>query len=103
MIVEHALLPVTPGTEDAFEASMTAALPLIEAAPGCGGARVRRQVEDPSTYLLLVCWESLEAHQAFRDSPLFDAWRELTHPFYMQRPSVTHFAEPLGRPEPYDE
>ena len=81
---------------------MTAALPIIEAAPGCHGAVVRRQVEDPSTYLLLVRWESLEAHQAFRDSPLFDAWRDLTHPFYTRRPSVTHFAEPLERPVPFD-
>ncbi len=81
---------------------MIAALPLIESAPGCHGAEVRRQVEDPSTYLLLVRWESLAAHQAFRDSPLFDAWRGLTHIFYTRRPAVTHLEEPLERPAPFD-
>ena len=48
MITEHALLPVTAGREREFEDSMREALPIIESAPGCHGAEVRAQVEDPS-------------------------------------------------------
>ena len=95
MIVEHALLSVTPGREAAFEASMATALPIIESAPGCHGAQVRRQHEDPSTYLLLVQWTSVEDHFAFRATPLFEQWRERTHPFYAAAPTVTHFNEPI--------
>lgn len=95
MIVEHALLHVTSGREEEFEASLPLALPLIESAPGCHGAQVRRQVEDRSTYLLLVNWVSVEAHMAFRDSDLFGPWRELTHAFYAGRPVVTHFESPV--------
>jgi quinol monooxygenase YgiN len=58
---------------------------------------VRRQEEDPSAYLLLVRWSSLAAHMAFRETPLFAKWRELTHPFYVNAPSVTHFHDPLER------
>ncbi|MGA2431971.1 MAG: antibiotic biosynthesis monooxygenase family protein [Acidimicrobiales bacterium] len=96
MIVEHALLPVIPGQEDAFEASMREALPLITSAPKCHGAEVRRQVEDPSIYLLLVRWESVEAHGEFRNSELFTRWKALTHHFYSTPADVTHFQEPLG-------
>jgi heme-degrading monooxygenase HmoA len=97
MIVEHAWLAVTPGREEDFAASITAALPVIESAPGCRGAEVRRQIEDPSTFLLLVRWTSVEAHVAFRASELFETWRSQTHPFYASPATVTHFADPLER------
>jgi heme-degrading monooxygenase HmoA len=93
MITEHAWLPVTPGQEDDFVASITSALPLINAAPGCHGAVVHRQIEDPSTFLLVVRWSSVEDHMSFRASDDFAHWRSLTHPFYSEPASVTHFAE----------
>jgi heme-degrading monooxygenase HmoA len=95
MMLEHALLSVTPGREEEFEASMREALPVITSAHDCFGAEVRRQHEDPSVYLLLVRWSSVEAHMAFRDTDLFEQWRQLTHPFYSEKPTVTHFHDPL--------
>jgi|SRR5580658_5742734 heme-degrading monooxygenase HmoA len=95
MMLEHALLHIKVGEEDAFEASMRKARPIIELAEGCEGAEVRRQAEDDSVYLLLVRWTSIEAHMAFRETELFVSWRELTHHFYSEPPSVTHFHEPL--------
>ena len=96
MIVEHALLSVTPGREEEFEASMLRAIPIISSAPDCFGAEVRRQYEDPSIFLLLVRWSSVQAHMAFRETELFEQWRQLTHPFYSEKPKVTHFKEPLA-------
>lgn len=96
MILEHALLAISPGLEDAFQASMLQALPLIISAPGCHGAEVRRQVEDSSIYLLLVRWESLEAHSSFRTTELFAQWKALTHHFYTTPAHVTHFLEPIA-------
>ena len=97
MILEHAWLPVTPGREAQFEASTRLALPIIESAPDCLGAELRRQEENGSIYLLLVRWTSIEAHMAFRQSPLFEQWRSLTHPFYCEPATVTHFHDPLDR------
>lgn len=97
MIIEHALLRVTPGREADYEASVARALPIIESAPNCHGAEVRRQIEDPSVFLLTVRWTSVDAHLAFRASPLFEQWRELTHPFFSEPALVTHFNEPLSR------
>lgn len=95
MVLEHALLRLTPGAETDFESSLADALAIIESAVGCFGAEVRRQIEDPTTYLLLVRWSSLEAHLAFRETELFTRWRALTAPHYVQLPTVTHFSEPL--------
>jgi heme-degrading monooxygenase HmoA len=97
VILEHALLQVAPGLEEDFEDSLRLALPVIESAEGCWGAEVRRQAEDPSIYLLLVRWTSIDAHLAFRDTDLFEQWRSLTHHFRDQPFSVTHFNEPVER------
>jgi heme-degrading monooxygenase HmoA len=97
MMLEHALLKVRAGQEQEFERSMAEALPLIESAPDCHGAEVRRQDEDGSVYLLLVRWTSVPAHLQFRATPLFEQWRALTHHFYVDPPSVTHFHDPLAR------
>jgi heme-degrading monooxygenase HmoA len=96
MMLEHALLVVSAGREAEFEQSMAQAMPIIESAPDCHGAEVRRQDENGSVYLLLVHWSSVETHMAFRQTPLFEQWRQLTHPFYSEPPTVTHFHEPLA-------
>lgn len=97
MIVEHAPLTISAGKEEEFEESIRSALPIIESAPGCHGAEVRREVERPDHYLLLVQWETVEDHMVFRSSPAFETWRALTHPFYATPPEVTHFSEALSR------
>jgi len=96
MMLEHALLHVSAGREQEFERSMAEALPIIESAPTVTGARFDARPRR-SIYLLLVRWSSVEAHLAFRRSELFERWRLLTHHFYSETPSVTHFHDPLAR------
>lgn len=94
-ILEHAILPVRPGLEADFEAAMRQALPIIRRQPGCRSAEVSRCVEQPSAYLLLAVWDSVEAHEeGFRLSADYQQWRALLHHFYDPFPTVRHF-EPL--------
>lgn len=94
-VLEHALLPVAPERAAAFEAAFATARPLIEASPGFRGVRLTRCVEQPGTYLLLVGWESVEAHtEGFRGSAAYEQWRTLLHHFYDPMPVVEHFTEP---------
>lgn len=97
MMLEHVVVAVTPGSEEQFEASAREALPILDSAEGCFGGEFRRQEEDRSLYLLLIRWASIEAHMAWRETEDFQRWRALTHPFYVERPVVTHFHEPLAR------
>ena len=93
MILEHAILPVTSGQEEEFERAFAVARPLIEATPGFLGLTLSRGIESPSRYLLLVEWESVDAHQVgFRGSDRYPAWRDLLHHFYDQFPTVEHFS-----------
>jgi heme-degrading monooxygenase HmoA len=94
MIREHAVLPVIPGQEQAFEAALREALPLIAGSPGFLRLSVSRGIESPGSYLLLVEWDSLAAHiEGFRGSPAYQRWRDLLHHFYDPFPDVQHFAE----------
>jgi heme-degrading monooxygenase HmoA len=92
MITEHALLPVISGQEEQFEAAFDRARAIIASMPGFISLSLSRSVESPSTYLLLVQWESLEDHTlGFRGSPQYQQWRELLHKFYEPFPLVEHY------------
>ncbi|MEJ7585345.1 MAG: antibiotic biosynthesis monooxygenase [Acidimicrobiales bacterium] len=92
MILEHAVLDVIPGREDAFEAAFTAARPIIGAAAGFRSLRLERCVERPGRYLLLVEWDRLEDHTVgFRQSNDYQRWRALLHHFYDPFPTVEHY------------
>lgn len=92
MITEHALLPVTPGQEDDFESAFAVARPIIARAKGCRSVSLSRSIESPSSYLLLVEWESVEDHMVgFRESEDFQEWRSLLHHFYATPAVVEHF------------
>lgn len=96
MILEHALLSVRPGQEQAFEAAFAQALPIISGMSGCGEVTVSRCVERPGTYLLLVQWRRVEDHtQGFRGSPQYQDWKRLLHSFYDPFPLVEHY-EPVN-------
>lgn len=98
MILEAAVLPVIAGQEAAFEAAFREASPIVASMPGYLGHELQRCIEAPSRYLLLVRWETLEAHTVgFRSSPEYQRWRALLHHFYDPFPVVEHFeAVPLG-------
>ena len=95
VILEHAILPVTPGREADFEAAFAEATPIIAGhARASSTCSLSRSIETPNEYLLLVHWESVEAHAiGFRGSPEYGRWRELLHGFYDPFPVVEHFAE----------
>jgi heme-degrading monooxygenase HmoA len=92
MILESALLDVKPGQEAAFETAIAEARPLIAATPGFRSIAVRRCLETPNRYLLLVEWERLEDHTVgFRKSERYETWRALLHHFYDPFPTVEHY------------
>ena len=92
MIIEHALLPVKPGQEAAFERAFVEARQIIAGMPGFQGLTLSRGLERPDTYLLLVQWNRLEDHtEGFRGSPAYEDWRAMLHPFYDPFPVVEDY------------
>jgi heme-degrading monooxygenase HmoA len=85
------------GQAGAFETTMRAALPLIAATPGFLGIEVRPCVETPGKYLLLVRWETVDAHtEGFRQSDRYAEWKRRLHHFYEPFPLVKHYGEPVA-------
>ena len=94
MVLEHALLDVISGLEVEFEEAFSRAREIISKSPGFISLKIVRGIERPSSYLLLVEWESLEDHTiGFRQSARYAEWRELLHHFYDPFPVVEHFLE----------
>jgi heme-degrading monooxygenase HmoA len=92
MIVELALISITPGREAEFERVFPTAIALLAKSPGCLAHELRRSLETPSRYALRVEWTSLEDHTiGFRQSPAFAQWRALIGPLFAAPPVVEHF------------
>ena len=73
---------------------MREGLAYIAATPGFRSARVTRGVESPSRFVLLIEWDSLEAHTVgFRESENFARWRSVVGPFFDGAPRVEHFGD----------
>lgn len=92
-ILELALLDVTPTRELEFESAFRQAETIIASMPGYISHELRRCIEKPSRYVLLVHWETLKAHtEGFRGSADYQHWKELLHQFYDPFPTVEHYA-----------
>ncbi|MFA5884089.1 MAG: antibiotic biosynthesis monooxygenase [Acidimicrobiia bacterium] len=101
MILELAILDVRPGTTEAFEAAFAEAKSIISAMPGFDHLELRRGLELPDRYVLLVGWDRLEDHtEGFRGSPEYDRWRALLHEFYDPFPTVEHYEAVVAVPRP---
>lgn len=99
MILEAAPLCVKPGEAQAFEAAFREAQGIIASMPGYRSHELQRCLEREGQYLLLVRWDSVEAHeQGFRKSPGYQEWRRLLHHFYDPFPTVLHYEPVAGVP-----
>jgi heme-degrading monooxygenase HmoA len=92
-----AILNVRESAGDAFESAFCEASAIIASMPGYLSHELRRCVERPGRYLLLVHWRALEDHTVgFRQSAEYQHWRTLLHHFYDPFPTVEHYEEPLA-------
>jgi heme-degrading monooxygenase HmoA len=92
MILEAARLDVRPGLETEFETAFAEARKIIAAQKGFISLDLKRCIETPNRYLLLVEWQSLEDHtKGFRGSDDYQRWRTLLHHFYDPFPEVEHY------------
>jgi len=92
LIVEVALLDVKPGLSTEFETAFAQAQSIISGMSGYISHELKRCIENPDRYLLLVNWVSLEDHTVgFRQSTEYAQWKALLHHFYDPFPRVEHY------------
>ena len=94
MVLEVALIDVHPGQEDEFAAAYRLGHPILAGTPGCRSVRMTRGIESASRFVLLVEWDTVEAHnENFRGTERFEKWRGHIGPFFAQPPLVEHFTD----------
>lgn len=94
MVLEVAEIKITPGQEDAFKEAYRTARTFVEVSPGLRSMRMTQGVENPGRFVLLIEWDSVEAHeQGFRETDRFPKWREAISPFFAAPPFVEHVAD----------
>lgn len=93
MVEEIFIMEVAPGTEAAFEADFKRVVTLFEQANvGYHGASLKRCVEQPNKFMVLVKWSSLEEHtEKFKNKPEFDQMKAILGPHYLTVPNFQHY------------
>ncbi len=97
MILEVAVLDVLPGHESEFQDAFADAERIIRSMKGYVNHELKRCIEKPSRFILLVNWQRLEDHtEGFRKSPQYEDWKALLHHFYDPFPEVEHYRDVLN-------
>ncbi len=92
MILEVAILDVKPGLQSQFEAAFKEAQAIIASMKGYVSHELKKCLENPQRYILLVNWLTLNDHTVgFRESREYQKWRALLHHFYDPFPTVEHY------------
>ncbi|MES2454639.1 MAG: antibiotic biosynthesis monooxygenase [Bacteroidota bacterium] len=92
MIFEVATLFIKSGLERQFEADFKIAGQYISSIDGYIRHTLQKCLEQDHKYILLVEWETIEAHNVgFRQSAVYLKWKELLHHYYDPFPVVEHY------------
>ena len=93
MILEVAILNVRKGKGFEFETAFAEAREIIAVSEGYISHELQKCLEVENQYILLVKWQSLEAHtEGFRGSAGYQKWKEMLHHFYDPFPTVLHYS-----------
>ena len=91
MLLERAELVVKPGVEEEFAAAMTTeGTRMLLSVAGVKSVDLGRGVENPEKFMLLVEWESMDAHGKFASHPVYPDFRKLMGG-YLQTGAMEHF------------
>lgn len=92
MILETAILTIKPNMHQEFEDAFKKASTVITSVPGYISHDLQRCIEIENQYLLLVKWQTLEAHTiGFSQSEQLHTWKKLLYHFYDSTPTIKHY------------
>ena len=91
MVYENAIFHVTPEKAASFIAAVEENGSVFPRWRGCAWVRLLHCIEVPDRFILVICWDSVEAHMAFRAAPEFEAWREATADYREVPVDMTHY------------
>ena len=97
MIQEIVIQQVQPEKRDEYMEVFGAFLKQANYA-GSHGIRFFASIEDPGRVILVIDWDSVEAHTRIRGTPTYNAMRELTGKYQTAKSDGGHFLRHEVRP-----
>jgi heme-degrading monooxygenase HmoA len=98
MILEIADFRIQPGRQAEFDTAIEHGVRTWIAT--ADGYRSHRVVKGIERYVLMIWWDTLEAHTVgFRGGDRFPKWRAIVGPFFAAPPLVQHF-DVVGTEQP---
>lgn len=97
MVIERAELPIQEGKEEEFQAKLAEVMPHMQVEGGPHAIQVGRGIEDPTTFILVVTWDSPEHHGTFAQTDDFAKFAEVARGYCRDKPRMEHF-DPAGQP-----
>ncbi len=99
MITEIADITVLADKQEEFADAVREGVAIVADTPGFLRARLTRSIETPTRFVLIIDWETVEAHTVtFRESERFAQWRAIVGPFFDGAPHVEHVTELVSQP-----
>ena len=99
MVTEIADFTILAESQEQFADAVREGLKFAAETPGFRNARLTRSIETPTRFVLLIEWDSVEAHTVgFRESENFTRWRALVGPHFDGAPKVEHFDDAVSYP-----
>jgi heme-degrading monooxygenase HmoA len=96
MLLERAEIVIREGLEEGFSTAMKEdGIQMLASVPGVISVNMGRGVENPGKFMLLVEWQSLDAHAAFNKAPVCLEFRALIGRF-SKAGAMEHFN--MGNP-----
>jgi heme-degrading monooxygenase HmoA len=96
MITEIVTMEVRLGAEEAFSSAFGEVCGLLHVSVGCRSVKLVRGVEDPSRFVAIVEWDSVESSlKNFVDTVRYMAFAARLMPYFVQDPFVEHFDDRL--------
>ncbi|MEV4004780.1 antibiotic biosynthesis monooxygenase [Actinomadura sp. NPDC049753] len=92
MIVEYIRYRIDPQDAEDFEAAYARASVPLAAAPECVDYELSRCVDEPSSYILRICWTSADDHmRGFRGGEHFPAFFAEIKPYVQRIEEMRHY------------
>lgn len=92
MITEIVRYTIDPAEAPHFEAAYRAAAEVLRSSGFCLGCEIIRGVEHPENWIVILRWESVDAHlNGFRKSPSFKTFVALVRPYFESIQEMDHY------------
>ncbi|MGE6256412.1 antibiotic biosynthesis monooxygenase family protein [Heyndrickxia sporothermodurans] len=93
MVVEHAMLIIKEELVEEFIQTINEAFPILSSSEGYLSHKLLRNKENPTHFILVVNWNSLEDHIGFVGSAKFKKWDSMLRYFFDSYAKILHYKE----------